>query len=65
MKYLNRAEILFSLGRLKKSQPVSLSLFPLGRYDSFKEFNYLCDIDSALYIISRCSVDTLFTYKQL
>lgn len=65
MNYQNRAEILFSLGRLKKSQSVSLSVFPLGRYDSFKEFKYLCDVESALFIISRCSVDSLFTFKQL
>ncbi len=65
MKYFNRAETVFFLGRLKKSQSVSLSVFPLGRYDCFKEFNYLCDADSALYIVSRCSVDSLFTYKQL
>ena len=65
MNYLNSAEVVFSLGRLKKSQSVSLSIFPLGRYDSFKEFNYLCDVDSALFIISRCSVDSLFTLKQL
>ena len=65
MDYLNRAEIVFSLGRLKKSQSVSLSVFPLGRYDSFKEFNYLCDVTSALFIIARCSVDCLFTFKQL
>lgn len=65
MDYLNRAEVVFSLGRLKKSQHVSLSIFPLGRYDSFKEFNYHCDVDSALFIISRCSVDSLFTFKQL
>lgn len=65
MDHLNRAEAIFFLGRLKKSQSVSLSIFPLGRYDSFKEFNYLCDVDSARFIISRCSVDSLFTFKQL
>ena len=65
MNYVNRAELVFALGRLKKSQSVSLSVFPLGRYDSFKEFNYICDVDSALFIIARCSVDSLFTFKQL
>ena len=65
MDYYNRAEIVYILGRLKKSQSVSLSIFPLGKYDSFKEFNYLCDVDSALFIVSRCSVDSLFTFKQL
>ena len=65
MEYFNRAEIVFSLGRLKKSQSVSLSVFPLGRYDSFREFNYLCDVDSALFIVARCTDDTLFTLKQL
>ena len=65
MTYLNRAEVLFSLSRLKRSQSVSLSVFPLGRYDSFTEFNYLCDVTSALFIIARCSVDSLFTFKLL
>lgn len=65
MDYLNRAEIVFSLGRLKKSQSVSLSVFPLGRYDSFKEFNYICDVDSALFIIARSFDDSLFTLKLL
>ena len=65
MKYYNRAETLFHLNELPKSASVSLSIFPLGRYDNFSEFSYLCDSVSALYFVSRCSVDSLFTFKQL
>lgn len=65
MNYLNRAELLFSLGRLPKSSSVSLSIFPLGRYGEFKEFSYLCDVASALFIASHCSVDFLFTFTKL
>ena len=67
MDYLNRAEIVSSLGRLKKSQSVCLSIYPLGRYESFKEFMFscTCDVNSAIYIITRCYVDSLFTFKEL